>query len=515
MTTPSGPTGSAVERDPKRWWALAAMCLAIFLVAVDGTVLSLATPSIVRDLQPTATQVLWIGDIYSFVLAGLLITMGNLGDRWGRKRMLLVGGTMFALISIPAAYAQNAETLIVMRALLGVAGATLMPSTLALMRSTFTDDKERSFAIGVWSAMGAAGAAAGPLFGGVLLQHFWWGSVFLVNVPIMALVLIIGLPTLRESWDPNPGPLDAVSVVLSMVGILGLVYAIKESAVHGIEPGYLVAGVVGAGALAWFIQRQRTLEHPLVDVRLFSNGAFTGAVLGMLLSVFGLAGALFFFSQYLQFILKLEPLQAGLFELPATLAALVAALTAGGIMRRFGRGPITSLGLIAIGAGMAGVALLLDNPSFVFFVIPLILIGAGDGVALTIASDTVLAVAPKDHAGAASAVSETGYELGTALGIAMLGSILTAVYQATLALPPGVSPDVAQAANESPGEAFEAVTALPPDLSEQVIAVVETSFTHALSVTTLVGAAVLLVGAFATWWLMPGKNDAVNELSAH
>ena len=180
------------------------MCLAIFLVAVDGTVLSLATPSIVRDLQPTATQVLWIGDIYSFVLAGLLITMGNLGDRWGRKRMLLIGGSLFAVLSVFAAYAQNAETLILMRALLGVAGATLMPSTLALMRSTFTDDAERSFAVGVWSAMGAAGAAAGPLFGGILLQHFWWGSVFLVNVPIMALVLIIGIPTLRESWTRSP-----------------------------------------------------------------------------------------------------------------------------------------------------------------------------------------------------------------------------------------------------------------------------------------------------------------------
>lgn len=504
-----------VRKDPRRWWALVAMCLAIFLVAVDGTVLSLATPSIVRDLQPTATQVLWIGDIYSFVLAGLLITMGNLGDRWGRKRMLLVGGSLFAIISIPAAYAQSAEALILMRALLGVAGATLMPSTLALMRSTFTDDKERSFAIGVWSAMGAAGAAAGPLVGGVLLQHFWWGSVFLINVPIMALVLAIGLPTLKESWDPEAGPLDLVSVALSMVGILGVVYFIKESAVHGLAPEYLLAGAVGTAALVWFIVRQRRLEHPLVDVRLFSNWPFTGAVLGMLLSVFGLAGVIFFFSQYLQFILKLEPLQAGLFELPATLAALVAALVAGAIMRRFGRGPATATGLLAIGAGMAAIALLLDRPSFVLFVVPLILIGAGDGVALTIASDTVLAVAPKDRAGAASAVSETGYELGTALGIAILGSILTAVYQATLILPSGVDDGVASAAMESPGEAFEAVRRMPDDMAQQVITAVEGAFTHALSVTTLVGALVLALGAVATWWMLPGKGEIVDEMSKH
>ena len=491
------------------------MSLAIFLVAVDGTVLSLATPSIVRDLQPTATQVLWIGDIYSFVLAGLLITMGNLGDRWGRKLMLLVGGTAFALLSIGAAYSQSAEMLILMRALLGVAGATLMPSTLALMRSTFLDEKERSFAIGVWSAMGAAGAAAGPLFGGLLLQHYWWGSVFLVNVPIMALVLIIGLPTLRESWDPNPGPLDILSVALSMIGILGVVYFVKESAVHGIEPTFVITGIVGTVALVWFVQRQRHLEHPLVDVRLFASWSFSGAVLGMMLSVFGLAGALFFFSQYLQFVLQLEPLAAGLFELPATLAALLAALGAGKVMRRFGRGPVTATGLLAIGAGMAAVALLLDTPSFALFFLPLVLIGAGDGVALTIASDTVLAVAPRDRAGAASAVSETGYELGTALGIALLGSVLTAVYQGTLALPGQVPHDVAESAAESPGEAFESLTALPPALAEQVAATVREAFTHALSVTTLAGAAVLVVGAFATWWMLPGKGELVDEMGGH
>jgi len=503
------------EKDPRRWWALSAMCLAIFLVAVDGTVLSLATPSIVKDLQPTASQVLWIGDIYSFVLAGLLITMGNVGDRVGRKRLLLIGGTLFALISIPAAYASSAEMLIAARALLGVAGATLMPSTLALMRSTFTDPNERSFAIGVWSAMGAAGAAAGPLVGGALLQYFWWGAVFLINVPIMALVLIIGLPTLRESRDPNPGRLDILSVALSMAGILGLVFAIKETAIRGIEPGYLLAGLIGAVCLTWFIRRQRHLDHPLVDVRLFASGPFTGAVLGMLLSVFGLAGALFFFSQYLQFIRGLEPLQAGLFELPATLAALVASLLAGNVMRRFGRGPVTAVGLLAIGTGMAAIAFILDSSGYLVFAVPLILIGAGDGVALTIASDTVLAVAPKDRAGAASAVSETGYELGTALGIALLGSVLTAVYQGALKLPAGLPADVGEAANESPGEAFEAMGGLSPEVSAALTDAVEVAFTQAMQVTTWVGAAVLFAGACVTWRLLPGRSEAVNELVGH
>jgi len=502
-------------KDPKRWWALSAMCLAIFLVAVDGTVLSLATPSIVKDLQPTATQVLWIGDIYSFVLAGLLITMGNVGDRIGRKKMLMIGGIAFALISIPAAYSTTPEMLILSRALLGVAGATLMPSTLALMRTTFTDTKERSFAIGVWSAMGAAGAAAGPLVGGALLEHFWWGSVFLMNVPIMAVVLIIGLPTLRESRDPNPGPIDALSVAQSLVGILAVIYGIKEAATHGIEAPYVIAAVVGALILVWFIQRQRTLASPLIDVRLFSSAPFSGAVLGMMLSVFGLAGALFFFSQYLQFIKGLSPLQAGLFELPATMGALVAALLAGRVMRRFGRGPVTAAGLIAIGIGMASLAFILDSPDFIVFAIPLVLIGAGDGLALTIASDTVLAVAPKDRAGSASAVSETGYELGVALGIALLGSVMTSVYQNNLVLPSGLSDKVIEETNDSPGGAFAALEQLPPDVAASLTEGVHIAFKEAMQVTTLAGAAVLIIGAFVTWYLLPGKNDAVNEMTSH
>lgn len=491
------------------------MSLAVFLVAVDGTVLSLATASIVKDLQPTASQVLWIGDIYSFVLAGLLITMGNVGDRIGRKRLLLIGGTLFALISIPAAYSTNAEQLIACRALQGVAGATLMPSTLALMRSTFSDPRERSFAIGVWSAMGAAGAAAGPLFGGILLQNFWWGAVFLVNVPIMALVLVIGLPSLRESRNPAPGPLDLLSVALSMVGIIGVVYAIKELAIEGLAPQYAVAGVVGLIAVVWFVRRQMHLEHPLVDVRLFASGPFTGAVLGTMLSVFGLAGSVFFFSQYLQFIKGLEPLQAGLFQLPATLSALVSALIAGNVMRRLGRGPVVAGGLLAIAVGMAGIAFVLDSSLYLAFAIPLLLIGTGDGLALTIASDTVLAVAPRDRAGAASAVSETGYELGTALGIALLGSVLTAVYQATLALPEGLPGAVAQAAEESPGEAFEAMAGLPPELVTPLTDAVHVAFTDALQVTTWVGAAVLMVGAVAAWRLLPGKDASVTEMVGH
>ncbi len=522
MTTPAGTP------DPRRWWALAALCLAIFLVAVDGTVLSLATPSIVRDLHPTATQILWIGDIYSFVLAGLLVTMGNIGDRVGRKKLLLIGGTLFALISIPAAFSGTPEVLIAMRALLGVAGATLMPSTLALMRSTFADPRERSFAVGVWSAMGAAGAAAGPLVGGILLEHFWWGSVFLLNVPIMALVVIIGYPTLRESKDPAPGPLDALSVVMSLVGILATVFAVKEIATHGWAPSTGLLGIAGVVVLYLFIRRQMVLEHPLIDVRLFTSWSFTGAVLGMVLSVFGLAGSLFFFSQYLQFVKGLSPLEAGVFELPATIAALLMSLLAARLMHRFGRGPLTGLGLIVMAGGMVAIAFALDSPQFLIFAVPLAMIGGGDGVALAVASDTILAVAPKDRAGAASAVSETGYELGTALGIAFLGSILTAVYQSDLDLPTGLDGATVQVAQESPGGAFEVAPGLAEALRTALLdagaeieakerdrEAAQVAFTDALRVTTLVGAGIILVGAVVTWYCLPGRLDPVEEMQVH
>jgi DHA2 family multidrug resistance protein-like MFS transporter len=299
-----------------------------------------------------------------------------------------------------------------------------------------------------------------------------------------------------------------------MIGILGAIYAVKETAVRGVEPGYLLVGVIGVGALVGFVRRQQHLATPLVDVRLFRSAPFSGAVLGMLVAVFGLAGALFFFSQYLQFVKGLEPLQAGLFELPATLAALVAALVAGRLMRRFGRGPVTALGLVAMGIGMAVIAVILDSSNFLTFAVPLILIGAGDGLALTIASDTVLAVAPRDRAGAASAVSETGYELGTALGIALLGSILTAVYQSALVLSPDLPEGTASAAAESPGEGMQAAAELPAPVADGIVAAIHAAFTQALMVTTLAGAVVLFAGAMLTWRLLPGKGEAVDEMAA-
>ncbi|HET6861296.1 MAG TPA: MFS transporter, partial [Streptomyces sp.] len=335
-------------RGPGRWLALAVLVLAVLLVAVDATVLGLATPFLSEDLKPSGTQLLWIGDVYSFVIAGLLVSMGSLGDRIGRKKLLLVGAVAFGGVSVLNAYATSPEMMIVARALLGVAGATLMPSTLALIRNIFHDAKERSLAIGIWGAAASAGAAVGPVVGGFLLEHFWWGSVFLINLPVMAVLVVVGIKLLPESKNPAPGPWDLLSVGLSLIGMVGVVYAVKEAAAHGFQWYVFAAAVVGAGALWWFVRRQLTLPAPLLDMRLFHHRGFSGAVLADLLTILGLSGLVFFLSQFLQLVQLHSPLEAGLIELPAAVGAVGAGLLAGYTARRASVRSAVTGGLLAL-----------------------------------------------------------------------------------------------------------------------------------------------------------------------
>ncbi|MER6984031.1 MFS transporter, partial [Streptomyces carpinensis] len=327
MTSTLQPAVAAeAGKRPGRWLALCVLVLAVLLVAVDATVLGLATPYISEDLDPSGTQLLWIGDVYSFVIAGLLVSMGSLGDRIGRKRILLGGATAFGAVSVLNAYATTPELLILARALLGVAGATLMPATLALIRNLFHDARERSLAVGVWGATASAGTAVGPIVGGFLLEHFWWGSVFLINLPVMAVLVLVGIRLLPESRNPDPGPWDLVGVLLSLAGMIATVYAVKEAAAHGFTRTVLGAGLVGVAALYWFVRRQLTLPTPLLDIRLFRSRGFSGAVLADLLTVLGMSGLIFFLSQYLQLVQGRRPFEAGLAELPAAVGAVAAGL---------------------------------------------------------------------------------------------------------------------------------------------------------------------------------------------
>ncbi len=327
------------------------------------------------------------------------------------------------------AYATSPETMIVARALLGVAGATLMPSTLALIRNLFHDPRERSLAIGIWGAMASAGAAVGPVVGGFLLEHFWWGSVFLINLPVMAVLVLVGIKLIPESKNPDPGPWDLPSVALSLVGMIGVVYAIKELASHGPSLDAGLAALAGAGALTWFVRRQLTLPAPLLDMRLFRHRGFSGAVLADLLTILGLSGLVFFLSQFFQLVQGRQPLEAGLAELPAAVGAVTAGLVAGVVARRFSVRSVVAGGLAAVGLALAVLTGLDQHTGYPLLGSALLVVGVGAGFSFTVTADVILSSVPKEQAGSASAVSETAYELGAALGIAVLGSIVTGVYR--------------------------------------------------------------------------------------
>ena len=388
----------------RRWFALGVLTMAVLIIGVDGTVLALAMPFISADLSASGTQLLWIGDIYSFVLAALLISMGSLGDRIGHKKLLLCGATLFGVVSAITAYSSSPEMLIATRALLGLAGATLAPATLALIRGLFPDQRERSIAVGIWASAFSAGAALGPVIGGALLEHFWWGSVFLLNIPAMVVLVVGGLVLLPEHRNPEPGPWDLPSVGLSMVGMLGVVYAIKEgiaAAAHGIRIDAVLAALLGAAALALFVRRQLRLPVPLIDVRLFRRPVFTGVVVANLLSVLGLSGLVFFLSQYFQLVRGYGPLQAGLAELPAAVTATVFGVLAGIAVRYVSHRLVLTAGLALVGVAMGTlmVFLLVISPiSYLPLGITLFVVGVGLGLAFTVASDVILASVPPQRA---------------------------------------------------------------------------------------------------------------------
>ncbi|MBJ7289490.1 MFS transporter [Williamsia sp.] len=416
-----------VQRSP--WWGLLALCLPMLLVSMDVSVLFFAVPYISADLDPSPAQQLWIFDVYGFVLAGLLLTMGAVADRIGHRRLLLIGAVGFSAASILAAYADSATTLIAARALLGVAGATLMPSTLALIRHLFDDPKQRTTAIATWTAVMSGGVAVGPIISGFLLEHFWWGSVFLINVPVMIALLFVG-PLLLPAGTGDPTrQIDLVSSVLALATLLPVVGGIKSMATDGwslTNGGIVVAGVLAGTA---FAVRQLRLEHPLIDLRLFSDRRFSTSIWINLIAMFGVIGNAILMTQYLQSVLGYSPLTAALWSLAPTVAVGFAAPASTTLAARFGRPAVISGGLSVAASGFLVLATTTGTSSLLAVLVGAGLLAAGLVATTALVADHIVGVAPADRAGSVAGLLETTSELGGALGIALLGSVLNMLYR--------------------------------------------------------------------------------------
>ncbi|MFC0624105.1 MFS transporter [Kribbella deserti] len=412
---------TSVSAGPREWIGLAVLVLPTMLLAMDATILYLALPSLAADLRPSASELLWITDTYGFLIAGFLVTMGSLGDRIGRRRLLMIGAAAFLLTSVLAAYAPTPELLIAARGLLGIAGATLMPSTLALISNMFRDGRERGTAIGIWAAGLSGGIALGPIVGGVLLEWFWWGSAFLVAVPVMALLLVTAPLLLPEHRDAAAARLDLVSVLLSLAAVLPMVYGVKRLAEHGFGAIGLGAFVAGVLVGTVFLRRQGKLQTPLVDVRLFADRGFRGALLVLLIGVASVAGVYLFTTLYLQQERGLSPLEAGLALLPSAVAMILTSVAAPALVRRIAVARVVAGSLVVSALGF--VVLTQAGAGLPLVVIGMVLVYLGQGPIMALGTDLVVSAAPPERAGSASALSETSVEFGLAFGVAVLGSI--------------------------------------------------------------------------------------------
>jgi MFS transporter, DHA2 family, multidrug resistance protein len=492
----TSPVATAVTGSrARRFAALAVLMLPVLLISVDNTVLSFALPTIARALDPSATTQLWIVDAYPLVLAGLLVVMGSIGDRIGRRRILVIGASGFALFSVAAAFATDAWMLVAARIVMGVFGAMLMPATLSIIRNVFVDAGERRMALAVWSTMFAAGNALGPLVGGVLLAHFHWGAVFLVAVPILVVMLVAVPFCVPESRDPHPGPVDVPSMFLSLGALAPTAWAIK-SVVHPEERGFAIA-MLAVGVLCGiaFVRRQLRSRTPMLDLRLFRSTAFTGSVLMNMAAMFSLTGFLFFIAQHLQLVAGLDPFASGLVLVPGSVLTIVAGLVVVPIVARVAPRWVVAVSLLFSAAAYAMVAVLGHHASIVALAFAFVLLGIGIGASETVTNDLIISTAPADKAGAASAMSETAYEIGAVLGTAVLGTILATAYRAHVVVPGGLSSSAHTAASETLGGAVSAAASLGGSAGQALLESARAAFDSGVTVTAGVAALLMVVAA--------------------
>ncbi|MFC7974047.1 MFS transporter [Streptomyces cinereoruber] len=495
-TAPARPRAAA-GGGANRWVVLVVLCVSLLLVALDATILHVAVPSLTEDLRPGSTELLWIVDAYPLICASLLILFGTLGDRVGRRRVLLLGYALFGVASAVAALATEPSVLIAARALLGVGGAMIMPATLSILRAVFPDRRERATAIGIWTAVAAIGAATGPVLGGFLVEHYWWGSVFLINIPLMALILPLGRRLLPESRGAADGPWDVLGALMAAAGVLGCVLGVKRAGAGDPLLALPTAGplLLGAALLVLFVRRQKRRPHPLIDTGLFARPAFTTSVGCIVLAMLALVGLELIAVQYLQLVLGLSPLETGLRLLPLTFAAMAAGATGSYTLRRIGPRRMVGWGFVLTAGAVLLLVLMGEHDRPLLLTVGFVLLGFGLQTTLFSAYESMLSEAPPRSAGGAAAIGETSYQLGAGMGIALLGSVMNAAYAPGLGGIPGVPEEASRAAANSLGEAYKVADQLGGAAGGALHQAARQSFVNGLHVTLCVSAALLLAGA--------------------
>ncbi len=479
----------------QKWLALGVLCMSLLAIVIDNTIVNVALPTLMRDLEADVAELQWVVDAYTLVFAGLLLLAGALGDRFGRRRTLLAGLGVFGAASAWAAYAGGVDGLIAARAVMGAGAAFIMPATLSLLISVFADPRERATAIGIWAATAGLGVALGPVLGGVLLEHFWWGSIFIVNVPLVAIALVAGRRLLPESRDPVARRIDWTGAALSGVGLVAFVWAIIEAPSKGwTSAPVLAAGALAAVALVAFVVWQRRAAEPLLDVRLFANPRFTAASSTVMVLFFALFGFLFLSTQYLQFVLGYSPSAAGVRVLPYAAAMIVFAPLSSKLVAHLGTKRVATAGMLLFSAGLAVAATVTTSSGYGRLAIALVFMGAGMGLAGAPATESIMGSLPPARANIGSAVNDTTRELGGALGVAIVGSIMSSLYASGL---PAGAP---AAAGESLGAAVAAGGGIADAARE--------AFVHAMSRASIVVAVVAALGALIAWRYLPAREAA-------
>jgi DHA2 family multidrug resistance protein-like MFS transporter len=508
---PLGPAG--------RWRALMIISAALLIVIIDVTVLHIAAPRMAEDLQPSATEYLWIIDMYPLVAAPLLLAASTLGDRFGRKRVLIIGLVIFTAASAVAALSATLGMLIAARGLQGVGGALVMPNTMSIIRALFPDRRERVKAIGIWSAVLAGGGAAGPLVGGFLVEHFWWGAVFLINVPVLAIVLPFAIRGLPEVKHSNPPPWDTASVVAATAGVLLLAFGIKEGARHGMLEPVAVASLLGAVALLTFVtRRQLRRPRPLLDVRLFRSPVFSVAVVSVLLVLMAWVGLELFLAQYLQFVLGLSPQEASLWMLPALVAMFAVSLFVSPLLHFLGSRISLAGGFAICAASLVPFFALGPEPQFLLFAVPLVVLGIAVQVASVAANDTLLSSVSSDDAGQVASIEATSYDLGGGIGVAVLGSVGAAIYTHSFLEPAGLTAAQATDSREAATSAFELAKELPGGVGDALFVATREAWMTGFYVVVALAIAAIAIGTIA--WLVvfvraQGRLELVPARSSH